>query len=348
MSTCSVTLNRAESALARIVSTIIDGEGFNVAEGQVPSLRVLALGSLTSFEGMSLRELCELNVKCRTQLRAETPAEYDRFCEGTISIKAERRLKRIALCHFQACAPTTFPNFDILSNSFALVRLDHSLFGIEEASHLNYLVDVLGCNPNTNKYRDETPLLHAVRLRKTRAVSALLALAQTDPNLPHKKNERTPLWQAAHDDQGEIVRILLADRRTDPYSTDSFGRSPLVIAAVKGNNAVVEAFKDREDIDLNRGDRYGRTPLLSAIDYCRIETVRLLLGTRQVNPTLAGYHGIIRLFRSTPQDLALMRRPLQIYKAIESRITADTLNLPKTAISRAISHVCWRPSEEEQ
>ena len=78
------------------------------------------------------------------------------------------------------------------------------------------------------------------------------------------KDGRTPLYIAARKGQTEVVAALLATPGIDVNKEDKDGRTPLFIAAQQGHTEVVAALLATPGIDVNKEDKDGRTPLYIA------------------------------------------------------------------------------------
>ena len=61
-----------------------------------------------------------------------------------------------------------------------------------------------------------------------------------------------------------VVRILLGREEVDPDKPDHTGRTPLLGAALNGHEGVMKILLGREEVNASRLDNYGRTPLLYA------------------------------------------------------------------------------------
>lgn len=58
-----------------------------------------------------------------------------------------------------------------------------------------------------------------------------------------------------------VVKLLLDKEGVDVNSKDSFGRTPLSRAAEIWHEAVFKLLLDKEGVDANPKDSFGRTPL---------------------------------------------------------------------------------------
>jgi ankyrin repeat protein len=124
-------------------------------------------------------------------------------------------------------------------------------------------------------------------------VTGLKALIKRDPNLVHIKDNnsdtgRTPLLWAAWEGQAECLRVLVS-AGADIKSTEEWrGWTALISAAKKGNDLSGGnlAYGDHlscvkqlisAGADVNKPDRPGNTPLLTALLYGRIDCAMALI-----------------------------------------------------------------------
>jgi len=63
----------------------------------------------------------------------------------------------------------------------------------------------------------------------------------------------------------------------DPNRADTlYGQTPLGLAAEQGSQGVVRVLLEREDVDINATDKYGKTPLDLAVR-CGYPTIKYML-----------------------------------------------------------------------
>ncbi|KAK8131115.1 hypothetical protein PG984_007553 [Apiospora sp. TS-2023a] len=96
------------------------------------------------------------------------------------------------------------------------------------------------------------------------ATVRILLSAAADPNDYTTHDRHTPLIGAALAGNDNCVKTLLRDHRTDINLTDSAGRSALLVACKYGYLYVVELLLDQVNCDINKTDRTGASPLISA------------------------------------------------------------------------------------
>lgn len=117
------------------------------------------------------------------------------------------------------------------------------------------------------EYRDgtgNTPLIHAVFRGREEIVQLLL---QHGANINARSSRNTtPLSVATHQGHESIVRLLLAHAQAHAQSHEG----------AEGNLNL--------NLDLNRRDFWGQTPLFHAAKYNHLAIVRLLLSTDGVDP----------------------------------------------------------------
>jgi len=77
--------------------------------------------------------------------------------------------------------------------------------------------------------------------------------------------------------------MLLGRCDVNPEKFNVYGQTPLTCAAWKGHEGVVKILLGREDINPDRPDGYGRAPLSCAAENGHERVVKLLLGRGGVN-----------------------------------------------------------------
>jgi signal recognition particle subunit SEC65 len=90
-------------------------------------------------------------------------------------------------------------------------------------------------------------------------------------------NASTPLSWAARNGHSEIVKLLLEKDGIDVNSMDNYGRTPLSRAAENGHLDVVKLLLDKDSVDVDSKDSGRRTPLSWAVQNRHSEIVKLLL-----------------------------------------------------------------------
>ena len=158
-----------------------------------------------------------------------------------------------------------------------------SIFGIAEIA--TSFMNQPNCNPNKRDCLGATPLIWAAICGQEEIVKLLLERQTISLDKPDRYARRTALsWAAKMGNEG-VVRQLLERASAKPDGTDGWwGRTPRVVKKVRG----------KRYIDPNRGDKYGKTPILLAAEEGHEGVVKLLLGRKDVNPHIFG------MFRVNP------------------------------------------------
>ena len=121
-----------------------------------------------------------------------------------------------------------------------------------------------------------TPLMGAINNRRI-ANAKILIDAGADVNARIPKNGDTPLTLPLYyrQDSSEVVSLLLT-KGANPNTTNSVGRSALMLATFGQPSSVVKALL-QAGANVNAQDRNGNTALMAAVEYNNVEAVRLLL-----------------------------------------------------------------------
>ena len=123
-------------------------------------------------------------------------------------------------------------------------------------------------------------------------VSALLEMEQFGVNETDWMGATALTWAAIKGNE-EVVKALLEREDVNPDQEDTdYGRTPLLWAAAFGHERVVKILLEREDVDLNAVDNWdddydGETSLLLAAESGYEGVVRMLLEREDVNPNQA-------------------------------------------------------------
>ena len=94
----------------------------------------------------------------------------------------------------------------------------------------------------------------------------------------------TPLMWAALNGQEEVVKILLGRNDVNPDKPDFHGQTPLWGAAWNGHEGVVKVLLGRDDVNPNNPDLCGRTPLFGAASRGHEGVVKILLKQDNIDP----------------------------------------------------------------
>jgi len=149
----------------------------------------------------------------------------------------------------------------------------------------------------------------------------LLLEAGARPNA-ESSTEQTSLHAAAENNDLPILDMLLAsesDQLLDRF--DYVFRTPLIVAAELGHNAIARALIDAgADVNANDEEMVGDTPLRAAAFEGHVEMVEILLN-HGADPTITGWMGLsaahkaqLRNDRKGRKMLALMKQATSLSK----------------------------------
>ncbi|MDL9997708.1 ankyrin repeat domain-containing protein [Variovorax sp. J22P240] len=128
-----------------------------------------------------------------------------------------------------------------------------------------------GFDPNTRDDKGQTGLLIAVREPSPKVIQVLLASPKTDVEARNAKDE-SPLMLAAIKGQQDLVTQLI-ERDAD---INKPGWTPLHYAATNGHTAIMQLLLDK-DAFIDAQSPNGSTPLMMAAMYGSTAAVKLLL-----------------------------------------------------------------------
>lgn len=169
----------------------------------------------------------------------------------------------------------------LLKNGFTLKdktnRGSTPLIVAAEGNNLNIIKFIIKEYVKTNKidinernYNGETALMSAARIGLGR-IKVVKYLAQNGADLTLIDNEgQTALMLAARYDNPEIVEYLL-ENNADINELD------IILSSCVGLIDRVKYLVEKENQDINAADKNGRTPLIGAANYNKIEVVKYLL-----------------------------------------------------------------------
>ena len=140
-----------------------------------------------------------------------------------------------------------------------------------------------GCyDPDGEDYLGRTPLVWAAEGHEE-VVKILLGQEEVNPDEPDSYGQ-TPLSVAAEGGHEGVVKILLGRDEVNSDKLENGGWTPLSLAAVNGHEGVVKMLLEREEVNPDKPDNDGRTPLSHAAEYWREGVIRILSGRKDVNP----------------------------------------------------------------
>jgi len=134
----------------------------------------------------------------------------------------------------------------------------------------------INININSTDHVSRTALFHGISISQTEVVEVLLANPHLELNVPDIHN-RTTLYWACGAGLSNMVRLLLAEKRTDCNSIAT-DLAPLEVAALNGRAETVPVLLELNDIDVNK-----RWPLYSAVNSKAEEVVKLLLDDERID-----------------------------------------------------------------
>jgi ankyrin repeat protein len=134
-----------------------------------------------------------------------------------------------------------------------------------------------------------------------------------------KTNEygETPLLVAAMNEDKALVELLLAENGVNPDSKDSWGRTPLSWAAEMGNEEVVRLLLSEDNVDPNSVDSDERSPLSWAAEMGNEAVVKLLLSKDNIDPDSGDFDS------STPLSYAEREGHEAVVKLLLARNKVD-------------------------
>jgi ankyrin repeat protein len=152
------------------------------------------------------------------------------------------------------------------------------------------------------------------------AMKRLLACRHC-PNLKDTYN-RTPLWYAASNGHENVIKVLLGENGVDPDCKDNYGQTPLSWAAEKGHEVVVKQLLANDRVNPNFKDPFHRqTALWRAADKGHEKVVKLLF-KEGADPDCKDKYG------QTPLLTAIGRRHNAVMKAFfESGVRLKDIKL---------------------
>ena len=194
------------------------------------------------------------------------------------------------------------------------------------------LLEQQDVDPTLSDNQGLTPLIHAARAGHQEMVKLFLQRRDLNPDWPDKWG-RTPLsyaagsavvnWMAAHlapvslaaeHKYEETMRLLLQRENVNSDLPDEYGRAPLSYAAESGREGAVKLLLERGTVNPDSSDIEGRTPLSHAADWGREGVVRLLLQRGDVDPNSPSEFGM------TPLLYAVESRNEDVLKPLLERV----------------------------
>ena len=161
-------------------------------------------------------------------------------------------------------------------------------------------------------------------------VTIITGLSITLACMQKKEQNGRELLRALQKNDTYTAKALLSSWLIDCNRMDNDERTPLLIAAARGNTEIVNLLLSKPDIDVNKceqvmciGERTkGRTPLYFAAWHGHTEIVKLLLDYPGIDVNKAQYYN-----RKTPLNIAATNGRTEIVKLL--------LNFPGIDVNKA-------------
>ena len=254
--------------IIEVVASLIEGECYNINEGDFLGITPLAWAAFNGHEGV-VRILLEREEVDPNKPDDDgwTPLSFaaQNGHEGVVRILLER----------EEVDPDKPDNGGRTPLSFAAEN------GHEEVVRI--LLDREEVDPNQPDDEGQTPLSFAAENGREGVVRILLEREEVNPDKPDNEGWK-PLSYAAWDGHEGVVKILLGREEVNPDKPNNRGQTPLSFAAQNGHGGVVKMLLERVEVDPDRPDNWGRTPLSLATEGGREGVVKILLGRQDVNP----------------------------------------------------------------
>ena len=156
-------------------------------------------------------------------------------------------------------------------NAHADAQLDYfRAVRADNASGVRSLIES-GVNPNLKDDRGQTGFMIAIREPSPKVIEVLLASPKVDVNVVNSADE-SPLMMAALKGQDELVAKLIAR----DAAVNKTGWAPLHYAATSGQVAIMKVLLENFAF-IDAQSPNGTTPLMMAAMYGSTEAVKLLL-----------------------------------------------------------------------
>ncbi|KAJ1713278.1 hypothetical protein NYO67_4564 [Aspergillus flavus] len=169
-------------------------------------------------------------------------------------------------------------------------------------------------------------LNQAVIRNNTEVVKVFLADERTDPNIAaeNRGTMQTPLLCAADLGHLGIVKILLGDSRVDPVCRDARGWTALHYAAENGNVQTIDLLLSDGRIDVNAQNHHGSTALHLAAKAGHVGAVKRLLMASTVHISVKNEKGRTALWNATRQGHDQVASRLLLEEDVEVNCTGTS------------------------
>ena len=216
-------------------------------------------------------------------------------CAGLVTFDKETNIVRLVYYttqeYFKRTQDQWFPNAENYIIAICVTYLSFSVFEsgfcqtdneFEERLRLNPLYDYAACNwgyhARTASAEVEQLIIRLLESgakvsSSSQAMMASRGYFDYSQELPRRM---TGVHLAAHFGRVETTMALLKNRH-DLDSKDTYGRTPLLLAAEEGHEAVVKLLLEKGAELETKDKNYGQTPLLLAAEKGHEAVVKLLL-----------------------------------------------------------------------
>jgi ankyrin repeat protein len=193
------------------------------------------------------------------------------------------------------------------------------------AETVKTLIDA-GADLNT-AMNSGTPLFIACYNGHTATVELLLKQANIGINQAETQYGWTPLYTACYNGHTATVELLLTKNaninQAINYKYFFAGQTPLYIACYNGHTATVELLLQKENIQVDKANKYGKTPLLIAAQSRHHDIVKILFDNG-ANPKVFIKPGIFKnsfipQYENFSDDVKKIIKEICTDKAIEHR-----------------------------
>ncbi|KAH6877111.1 ankyrin repeat-containing domain protein, partial [Thelonectria olida] len=321
--------------------------------GQKPALRKLAM-TVLSWITCTKRQLTTSELQHALAIRVGQP-ELDRgdlpyigdmvsVCAGLVTIDKDSDV--IRLVHYttqdflQRTQKDWFPDAETDITKVCITYLSFDLFeagfcqtdrAFEERLRSNPLYDYVarnwGHHAHAASARTDTemdPELKQLALdfleSEAKTSAACQAMMVVDKRVHYSQilpREMTGLHLTAYFDLKELM-VGLLEKGHIAHGRDTRGRSPLLLAAENGSEALVELLMAQKGVDLKSKDgEYGQTPLARAAENGHKAVVKLLLQGSGINPDQTDYD------YHTPLSRAAMNGHTAVVKLLLEKDSVD-------------------------
>ena len=195
-------------------------------------------------------------------------------------------------------------------------------------------------------------VLHYCALNGWSTLCKLLLQSGTiDPNLYVKRSfgAGTALHIAIENHQGgdkylQTVKVLLDDSRTDPNAGNhEYGVTPLHQTVIQSSSpykepgntlALLQMLLKRNDINVNKRDMYGKTPLITAVRHMDVDCTRTLLAHPESNIRIRSNKGdsvliaAIKSIRFVPPNSVRLKPYMELINMLlaDERVDQNSMN----------------------